>query len=129
MNINGLTPLLNVEDVSRSAAFYRDALGFEIENSFENEGRLLWVRISRGDVALMLNEHGEESAARRAGSLYRNAVLYFAIDDTDELHASLVSKGFEPGELHDEEYGVREFGLGDPDGYELAFTSPIPRTG
>lgn len=129
MKIDGLTPLLNVEDVSQSAAFYRDVLGFEIESSFENDARLLWVRISRGPVALMLNEHGEESTARRSGSRYRNAVLYFAVEDTAELHAKLSSKGFEPGELHDEEYGVREFGLRDPDGYELAFTSPLPATG
>jgi catechol 2,3-dioxygenase-like lactoylglutathione lyase family enzyme len=34
-----MTPLLNVEDVERSAAFYRDVLGLPVVSSWQDEGR------------------------------------------------------------------------------------------
>ncbi|MDB5335371.1 MAG: hypothetical protein JWN70_990, partial [Planctomycetaceae bacterium] len=36
--IHELVPLLSVQDINRSAAFYRDQLGFKIANSFEPNG-------------------------------------------------------------------------------------------
>ncbi len=125
MKIDEIVPLLNVADVASSIAFYSGALGFAVENKFENEGRIGWARVSREGLALMLNEHGEESEARRARQGHRDVVLYVSVDNADELHAHLLIKGLAPGDLNDEAYGVRQFALRDPDGYELAITSPF----
>lgn len=126
MSVESVVPLLNVEDVARSIDFYRDALGFQVESSFEDAGRVAWARVRCADAELMLNAHGELSRERRAREGYRDVVLYLSVDSAEELHARLVGKGLAPGEIRDEAYGVREFALRDPDGYELAITSPLP---
>jgi uncharacterized glyoxalase superfamily protein PhnB len=120
-----LTPLLNVESVERSISFYRAVLGLEVVRSWKDQDRIRWARLTRGELTLMLNEHGEESAARRRRPTHCDVVLYFAIDSADELHRTLVAGGYSPGEVQEESYGVRQFALRDPDGYELAFTSAI----
>lgn len=35
--MNSMTPLLNVEDASRSLGFYRDNLGFRVDEDFEHK--------------------------------------------------------------------------------------------
>jgi catechol 2,3-dioxygenase-like lactoylglutathione lyase family enzyme len=127
MDATEMTPLLNVEDVERSARFYRDVLGLEVVNSWKDAGRTRWARLELGALKLMLNERGEHSELRRARPGHRDVVLYVTVDDADALHARLVVDGQRPGEVHEESYGVRQFALRDPDGYELAITSPIRR--
>ena len=50
MQILADTALLNVEDVERSAAFYEDALGFEVVREARFEGDVVWCRIQLGRI-------------------------------------------------------------------------------
>ena len=122
-----ITVLLNVESVERSAAFYRDAFGLDVVDSWTDQGRVRWARLERKGIDLMLNEHGEESPARRSRPGHHDVVLYVSVSDAETLHRRLAASGYAPGAIHDESYGVRQFSLRDPDGYELAITSPIAR--
>ena len=128
--MNSMTPLLNVEDVSRSLGFYRDNLGFRVDEDFEHEGKLVWARISRGTVAVMINTSEERAArgARSSPQTYDDAVFYFTVDDARALRRELAEAGCDPGPVERQAYGVDEFTMRDPDGYELAFGSPIPAT-
>jgi len=124
--IHSLTPLLNVADCARSAAFYVDLLGFEILDRFDEDGVLHWAWLSSGDAQLMINaQSASDPAARAARPDYRDVVLYFQADDAGALHAALRREGVEVTDLTEEMYGVVEFRLRDPDGYELAFTTPV----
>ena len=70
MNIMGLVPLLNVEDVGRAAYFYKDALGFRLEESYERDGMLVWASLCFGPVRLMLHQPPwAESETRREAQL------------------------------------------------------------
>jgi uncharacterized glyoxalase superfamily protein PhnB len=53
-----------------------------------------------------------------------DVVLYLETADVDALHRFLEDGGHAPGAVRDESYGVRQFELRDPDGYELAITGP-----
>jgi hypothetical protein len=75
----------------------------------------------------MLNEHGEDSPARRNRPGHRDVVLYISVDSADALHRRLIAAGHSPGEVHEESYGVLPFAIRDPDGYELAITSPVAK--
>jgi len=123
----GLVPLLNVEDVGRAAYFYKDALGFRLEESYEREGMLVWASLCFGPVRLMLHQPpwGAESESRRESRQWGDAVLFFWVEDARELHADLVSRGYEVGELQGAERGVEEFYMRDPDGYELGFATGV----
>lgn len=126
--MEALTPLLNVEDVSRSLAFYTGQLGFRVERDSRAGDRIVWARIARGAIALMINASEERAkrGRRSVAATYDDVVLYFTVDDAPELHRRLRAQGCEPGPLEAQDYGLHEFTLRDPDGYELAFGSPIP---
>lgn len=126
MNIQRLAPLLNVEDVPRSIAFYREHLGFQVVSEWESGGRVRWASLEAHGIVLMLNEPDEIcSGERRARGTYGDAVFYFTVDDVNALHRRLKHKQIPVGSLRDEHYGMREFYVRDPDGYELGFGTPI----
>ena len=130
VNIVGLVPLLNVEDVGRSVYFYKDALGFRLDESFERDGSMVWACLSFGPVRLMLHQPPwAESDSRRDGRSYGDAVLFFWVEDAGALHADLTARGYDIGDLQGGEQGMQEFYMRDPDGYELGFaTSAAVRT-
>lgn len=125
--MNALTPLLNVTDATRSVSFYCEVLGLEIDRKFECDGKLVWAHLRKGAIQLMINASGERAArGERSGArTYDDAVLYFSVDDAHKLHQDLESRGYEPGPVERQDYGLDEFTLRDPDGYELGFGSPV----
>lgn len=124
--MKALTPLLNVHDAARSVSFYCEKLGFGVDNSFEDGGKLVWAHISRGPVRMMINASCERAArgARAGAKTYDDVVLYFSVEDVHTLHRNLSAKGCVPGAIESQDYGLDEFTLRDPDGYELGFGSP-----
>jgi catechol 2,3-dioxygenase-like lactoylglutathione lyase family enzyme len=126
VNIVDLVPLLNVEDVGRSVYFYKDALGFRLDESFEREGSLVWACLSFGAVRLMLHQPPwADSDGRRDTRSYGDAVLFFWVEDARELHTDLEARGYEVGKLQGSERGMQEFYMRDPDGYELGFATSV----
>ena len=124
MRLNALAPLLNVEDAARSIAFYADHLGFEIVRRSEIEGRVQWAALRHGDITLMINQtERAESDKRRERPSYGETVFYFYVESAPDLQAALAGRDIEVSEVTIEEYGLAEFRLRDPDGYELAFGS------
>jgi len=114
-----------------SLAFYVDGLGFELREEYELEGETLWVALQSGDAKIMLNRATAEDGAaiskrRRAAPSYSGLVLYLYVDDARAAHAELSAAGLDPGEVEQEEYGLEEFYLRDPDGYEIGVGSPLP---
>ena len=112
-----IVPMLRVEDADGSAAFYTDVLGFEIAERLEEEGRLVWARLKSGEAELMLSEQPDDVQT----SPGEGAVLYLYPSDIAALHASLLELEVTVGPLRKTEYGMTEFELVDPDGYELWF--------
>ena len=124
MILDRLIPLLNVEDVDASLDFYRNALGFTVENRHDQQGKAIWAMIRHGDIALMLNCPDEaDSSTRRKRPSYGESLLYFYVPDAQAAHEELAERGYAPGPLEEQPYGVAEFTLRDPDGYELACAS------
>lgn len=124
MAMQGYQPLFNVADVGASVAFWQGALGFELTQTFEWEGRLAFAQLRSGEVEIMLNGRGGDPAARRARPHFTEAVFYFRVDDVHALFRDLTAKGFAPTAPERQDYGLDEMYLRDPDGYELSFTSP-----
>ena len=124
MTIKTSRTLLNVADIEKSLLFWRDLLGLREEQRFDGGGRPVFVLLRSGDVQLMLNAHGGDPSARRARPHYTEAVFYFGVDSVHALAAELRAKGHDAPEPESQPYGLDEFVLRDPDGYEIAFTSP-----
>lgn len=119
----GLVPVLNVKDMKKSLEFYAD-LGFVVQQGYEEEGNLLWVWMRSGSTELMLNVHeGIEPADRTARPDYGDVVLYLYFDDARRVHEKLSQKGWPVTEVFRQFYGLDEFYVRDPAGYEIAVAS------
>lgn len=131
LDIDGMTPLIQVYDMNEALGFYRDRLGFEIvADSGEvdaPEGRYVhWCWLRLGSADLMLNtaydageRPPERDPARQAA--HDDLCLYFGCADVDAIAASLRAQGFEVEGPATAPYGMRQTWLHDPDGYQLCF--------
>ena len=56
-----LTPLLEVEDAHRRIKFYAKTLGFSVVREFESAGQVVWARLLRGSISIMVNASQERA--------------------------------------------------------------------
>jgi len=134
MKFADVTPNLIASDVSRSVAFYRDALGFTMGETVPDAPPFHFAWMRRDGVSVFLNSvESVRSEHRDLGSrpIGGTATLFIILeaDDVaggiDALYAS-VSKGARViMELKNQFYGMREFGIEDPDGYVIFFAQRI----
>lgn len=124
MTIQTCKPLLNVADIETSLGFWRDLIGFEVTTRYEQDGRLAFASLCSGEVELMLNARGGDPAPRLARPHYTEVVIYFGVESVHDLVRDLRAKGLASPDPETEPYGLDEITLRDPDGYEIALTSP-----
>ena len=126
MGIHGVTTLLQVFDMSRSVAFYRDVLGFTIVSTSEPGDHFDWAQLKLGDAALMLNTAYEDDERPSSPdpdrvAVHADTILYFGCDSVDGVYQHLRAKGWATREPITTHYGMRQVYTKDPDGYELCF--------
>lgn len=129
INVNSVTPLMQVLDMRHSVAWYCDVLGFEVMSKHEPDGHLHWAMLRLGEALVMLNSKYEDDAIvdRRVSHVegHRDLTLYFSCNDVDAVYQLLKSKGCDVAEPVNRYYGMRQVTVADPDGYELCFQMPI----
>jgi catechol 2,3-dioxygenase-like lactoylglutathione lyase family enzyme len=117
--MKSLIPLLYVEDLVQSLAFYQ-VLGFAMEQRMPEEGEPSWVYLVCGSVHLMLQETEEKLASQRVErESEQDQVLHIGHEDVIAFYGMLVSEGVAVSDIADDEQP--EFTLLDPDGYTLVF--------
>jgi uncharacterized glyoxalase superfamily protein PhnB len=133
MKLSDVTPNLVVSNVERSLAFYRDVLGFSVTATVPDAAPLAFAWMQRDGVSVFLNslESVEEHADLAARQIGGTATLFITIeaDDVnsgiDALFASISPRAKVMMKLKDQFYGMREFGIEDPDGYVVFFAQRI----
>jgi predicted lactoylglutathione lyase len=115
--MKSLTPLLHVQDMAESLAFYQ-VLGFEIEQCIPEDGTPTWAYLVHGGVHMMLQESPEVQPEHRLSrAIHEQMVLHIGHADLVGLHALLVQSKMPVSELSGAE--ASEFMVRDPDGYTL----------
>lgn len=122
LKIEGLCPLIEVFDMPRSVAFYRDLLGFEIVSTSRPGNDFDWALLRRDDAELMLNTAYERDERPPAPDPTRVAAhgdtgLFFGCRDVDAAYAQLLALGVEVKPPVVRHYGMKQMYLKDPDGY------------
>ena len=124
-----LTPLMQVFDMRRSVAWYRDVLGFEVLQTHEPDGHLHWAMLKLGDALLMLNSKydDDEQLSARPSHVegHGDLTLYFDCPNVVEAYEHLLSKGCDITAPVTRFYGMKQVTVVDPDGFELCFQQPI----
>ena len=117
--------VLYVRDSARTAAFYCDALGFEIVHEFPGAA-FLRSSGSPNDHDLGLFSIGPDAPARPRGlGLYHLAWQVDAITDLAEIRETLLRLG---GLVGESDHGVTKSLYGkDPDGNEFEVMWMVPR--
>ena len=105
--IENIIPILYVESMSRSKAYYTDVLGFNVDWSMNG-----FVGLSRDGWRIYLSEGGHGQPGMW---------LWIGVRDIDGLFQELESKGADlKSEIESYDW-AREFRVADPDGHILRF--------
>ena len=116
---------ITVADLQKSMAWYRDVIGFEVQQQHERDGVVRAVALKAGDVRILLNqEDGARGWDRVKGE--GMSLQFTMAGGVDELAAKIKAAGgtidSEPADMP---WGMRMFRLKDPDGFKFVFSAPL----
>ena len=115
-----VAPVLQVADLTRSIAHYRNQLGFDLE--FEYEGS--YASVVRDGCRVHLNCVTPSARDQEAFEAAERLDVCFGVQDVEELASELAATGASIAvHLREMPYG-RELYVRDPDGYILGFVQP-----
>jgi catechol 2,3-dioxygenase-like lactoylglutathione lyase family enzyme len=132
-SIGKLTPSLGVLDMEATIRWYT-SIGFKLDSSHENEGKLDWAQVSFGDATVSMSPSTEPT---------RGLSLWIGTDRIDDLYGRLkqqqldraraVLAGETPEipevqfaeDLYTAFYGLRQFSIRGSSGVTLVFVQPV----
>ena len=112
-----VTVSLLVADMKETISFY-ERLGFRVTGRHDDE----WAEVSRDQATLQFFTAPPQGVADEP---VLSGTIYFYPTDVSAIAAewsNVISLEWGPAEMP---YGMREFGIKDPNGYFLAFTEPV----
>jgi glyoxylase I family protein len=126
LKVEGVCPLLWVFDMPKAIGFYRDLLGFEVVSTDRPGNDCDWALLRLNDTEIMLNtlyEKDERPAYPDPARInaHGDTTLYFGCRDVDAAYKHLRLAGLDVKEPVVRDYGMKQLGLKDPDGYGLCF--------
>lgn len=125
-SLKSAAPGFTVNDIDKTLAFYRDVLGFTVKERWEQEGKLMGVEVTAGNVTFMLGQDDWKKGRDRVKGV--GVRIFCETDqDVDQLADRIKASG---GTLTDgprDEYGTRGFSLEDPDGYKITIAKPLKK--
>jgi uncharacterized glyoxalase superfamily protein PhnB len=122
LQISTIVPSLTVDDLQKSITFF-EALGFAIDERWEDNGKLLGVMMRAGKNQIGLSQDDwKKGRDRKKGIGLR---LYMeTTQNVDEIAARAKSAGIKlNAEPHDTEWKSRAFEVTDPSGFLLTISS------
>lgn len=113
--------VIAVQDLERSAQFYREVLGFEVREV----GDPGWRFYLKDDCFIMAGECPDALSPNDLGD--HSYFAYLEVDDIDRLYETVIAKNATVMKnLRDEPWGMREFGIRTIDGHRIMFGAPVP---
>lgn len=120
LRLRSVMPSLTVNDITASLAYYRDVLGFTVQERWEKDGALLGAEVVAGSVVIALSQDDFTKGRDRVKGV-GSRLWCMTTQDVDALGAGVRARG---GVIDDgpmSEWGMRYFTVTDPDGYRLSF--------
>jgi len=118
-----LSTSMTVKDLRASTTWYRDVVGFTVDQEYEREGKLRAVAMRAGSVRVLLNQDdGAKGWDRVKGQ-------GFSLQITTEQSIDAIADGVKAAggtlvsEPADMPWGVRMIRLEDPDGYKWTISA------
>lgn len=125
VSISAIVPTLTVDDLQKSITFY-EALGFTIDERWEEHGTLLGVMMRAGTSQIGLNQDDWKKGRDRTKGIGVRLSLQ-TTGSVDEIANRAKSAGIAlKSEPRDTEWKSRAFEVSDPSGYVLTVFSEPP---
>ncbi len=111
------TPSLFAPDVAAAVAFYEDVFTFQRSGSYTDGGELVWAEVTLGEARIWFFRHALDDRPTPVFS----GLIYVFVDDVDDMAARLGGKAQVDWGPETQDYGLRELGVRDLNGYRLVF--------
>ena len=124
VQISAIVPTLTVDDLQKSITFY-EALGFAIDERWEDKGTLLGVMLRAGRTQIGLNQDDwKKGRDRKKGIGVRLSISTSTRGSVDEIAKRAKNAGITlKSEPRDTEWKSRAFEVIDPSGFLLTIFS------
>jgi uncharacterized glyoxalase superfamily protein PhnB len=125
LQISAIVPNFTVDDLQKSIAFY-EALGFMLEERWEENGALLGVMLRAGKTQIGLSQDDwKKGRDRKKGVGMR--LFMSTTQNVDEIAKRARSAGITlTSDPHDTEWKTRAFEVIDPSGFVWTIGSELP---
>ena len=122
LRLRGMSAMLTVGDIDASLAWYRDVVGFHLQELWEHEGKVGGAALVAGATNIFLGQDDWAKGRDRVkGEGFR--LILESTGDVDALAAAIEARG---GTLDsppaDNPWG-RAFSLVDPDGFKMTIST------
>jgi uncharacterized glyoxalase superfamily protein PhnB len=126
-SITAAATILLVKDSVHSANWYRDKLGFTIVAIYEDYNH--FAIIQRDGHYLMFVKTDEKLIKPLWKIVDKTSNVYFWVDDAETLYKEFIASGATIDyELYTTPWGTKEFGINDPDEYDISFGEIIRKS-
>ena len=123
VQISGIVPTLTVDDLQKSITFY-EALGFTIDERWEEKGTLLGVMLRAGKTQIGLNQDDWKEGRDRKKGIGVRLSISTTPGHVDEIAKRARNAGVPlESDPHDTDWNSRAFELSDPSGFLLTIFS------
>jgi uncharacterized glyoxalase superfamily protein PhnB len=122
VTLKSATPIFFVSDVPRAAAFFRDALGFQVD--FLHGDPPFYGSVSRGEACLHLRLVHQTWFAQRSASEESLILATIEVSDVQALYVEFQARGVAFAQpLAHQSWGGTDFQVRDPDGNAFSFVT------
>ncbi len=120
-----LCPYIYYEDTAAMIDWLTEAFGFrERFKEVREDGSLGHVEMELGDAVIMMGDPPGHKNPKHLGQV--SVGLYVYVDDVDAHFARAMAAGADvEGDPVDQPYGVRSYGVLDPEGHQWWFVKPL----
>jgi len=128
LRARALSASLTVKDLEKSMAWYRDVVGFTVDQKHERDGKLRAVSLKAGAVRILINQDDGAKGRDRVKGEGFSLQITTAQNIDDIANRIKQAGGTLVSEPADMPWGVRVFRLRDPDGFTFVVSSERPAT-
>jgi predicted lactoylglutathione lyase len=123
IQISGIVPTLTVDDLQKSITLF-EALGFAIDERWEEQGTLFGVMLRAGRIQIGLNQDDWKKGRDRQKGIGVRLAISTTRDQVDAFATRVKNAGFAlKSEPHDTEWQSRAFEVNEPSGFLLTIYS------
>jgi uncharacterized glyoxalase superfamily protein PhnB len=125
LRLRTASPGFTVNDLQKSLAWYRDVVGFTVGELWREGDQVVGAELKAGGIFFMIGQDDwMKGRDRKKGEGFR--MYCTTAQDVDALAAAIKARGgVLDHEPQDQPWGVRDFGITDPDGFKITIQAPI----